>query len=79
MRQSADERFGLDTDDVLSVASPVGHMTGYAAVVLLSLYLGGTMVLQDVWERRRGVADGARRRNLHRCRDAISKPISAIR
>src|SRR2546421_10518146 len=48
-------RFGLDSSDVLLVASPVGHMTGYAAIVLLSVYLGGTMVLQDVWEGKRGV------------------------
>ncbi len=49
-------RFGLDADDVLMVASPVGHMTGYAAVVLLSIYLGGTMVLQDIWEPKHGVS-----------------------
>jgi len=49
-------RFGLDSSDVLLVASPVGHMTGYAAIVLLSVYLGGTMVLQDVWEARHGVS-----------------------
>jgi cyclohexanecarboxylate-CoA ligase len=49
-------RFGLDTSDVLLVASPVGHMTGYAAIVLLSVYLGGTMILQDLWEPKRGVA-----------------------
>ena len=49
-------RFGLDSSDVLLVASPVGHMTGYAAIVLLSVYLGGTMVLQDVWEAKRGVS-----------------------
>jgi cyclohexanecarboxylate-CoA ligase len=54
------ERFGLDASDVLLVASPVGHMTGYAAVVLLSVYLGGTMVLQDVWEPNRGVSLMAR-------------------
>jgi cyclohexanecarboxylate-CoA ligase len=48
-------RFGLDASDVLLVASPVGHMTGYAAIVLLSVYLGGTMILQDIWEARRGV------------------------
>ncbi|KRR25732.1 cyclohexanecarboxylate-CoA ligase [Bradyrhizobium lablabi] len=49
-------RFGLDSSDVLLVASPVGHMTGYAAIVLLSVYLGGTMVLQDVWEAKHGVS-----------------------
>src|SRR5258705_2750300 len=48
-------RFGLDSSDVLLVASPVGHMTGYAAIVLLSVYLGGTMILQDVWEPKHGV------------------------
>lgn len=48
-------RFGLDSNDVLLVASPVGHMTGYAAIVLLAVYLGGTMVLQDVWDAKHGV------------------------
>jgi cyclohexanecarboxylate-CoA ligase len=54
------ERFGLDASDVLLVASPVGHMTGYAAIVLLSVYLGGTMILQDVWEPKHGVSLMAR-------------------
>lgn len=49
------QRFGLHDNEVLLVASPVAHMTGYAAVVLLSIYLGGTMVLQDVWEPKHGV------------------------
>jgi len=53
-------RFGLDSSDVLLVASPVGHMTGYAAIVLLSSYLGGTMILQDIWEAKRGVGLMAR-------------------
>jgi cyclohexanecarboxylate-CoA ligase len=35
-------------------------MTGYAAIVLLSVYLGGTMILQDVWEAKRGVGLMAR-------------------
>jgi cyclohexanecarboxylate-CoA ligase len=50
------QRFGLHDNEVLLVASPVAHMTGYAAVVLQSLYLGGTMVLQDVWEPKHGVS-----------------------
>ena len=50
------QRFGLHDHEVLLVASPVAHMTGYAAVVLLSIYLGATMVLQDVWEPRHGVS-----------------------
>ena len=53
-------RFGLTADDVLLGCSPVGHMTGYAAIVLLAIRLGATMVLQDVWEARRGVTLMAR-------------------
>ena len=49
-------RFGLAPDDVLLCATPVGHMTGYAAVMMLAIRLGGTMVLQDVWDGARGVA-----------------------
>jgi cyclohexanecarboxylate-CoA ligase len=49
-------RFGLQADDVLHGCSPVGHMTGYAAIMLLGIRLGATIVLQDIWEARRGVA-----------------------
>ncbi len=48
-------RFALGSDDVLLCATPVGHMIGYAAIVMLTLRLGGTMVLQDVWDAPRGV------------------------
>jgi cyclohexanecarboxylate-CoA ligase len=54
-------RFHLQDDDVLLACSPMGHMTGYAAVFLLGLSLGGTVVLQDVWDARQGVAMMARR------------------
>jgi cyclohexanecarboxylate-CoA ligase len=49
------KRFGLTSDDVLLVCSPLGHMTGYAAGMMLGIWLGATIVLQDVWEARRGV------------------------
>jgi cyclohexanecarboxylate-CoA ligase len=49
-------RFGLTPDDVLMVVSPVAHMIGYAASVTLALRMGATMVLQDAWEPRQGVA-----------------------
>jgi cyclohexanecarboxylate-CoA ligase len=49
-------RFGLDGDEVLLACSPLGHMTGYAAVMLLGISLGATVVLQDVWEAKHGVA-----------------------
>ncbi|SCK30944.1 cyclohexanecarboxylate-CoA ligase [Variovorax sp. HW608] len=48
-------RFGLTADDVLLACSPLGHMTGYAAVMVLGVFLGSTVVLQDIWEARRGV------------------------
>jgi len=43
-------RFGLSENDVLHVCSPMGHMTGYAAVMLVAIRLGATAVLQDIWE-----------------------------
>ncbi len=49
------ERAGLTRDDVIHVASPVGHMLGFAASVMLALRLGATMTMQDVWEGKRGV------------------------
>lgn len=49
------KRFGLNSSDVLLVCSPLGHMTGYAAGMMLGIWLGSTIVLQDVWEARRGV------------------------
>jgi cyclohexanecarboxylate-CoA ligase len=49
-------RFGLDASDVLLGCSPLGHMTGYAAVLLLGVRLGGTVVLQDIWDVKQGVA-----------------------
>lgn len=48
-------RFHLDAGDVMLACSPLGHMTGYAAIMLLGISLGSTVVLQDVWEGRRGV------------------------
>lgn len=49
------ERAGLSSDDVIQVSSPVGHMLGFAAGVMLALRLGSTMTMQDVWEGKRGV------------------------
>jgi cyclohexanecarboxylate-CoA ligase len=48
--------FGLTSNDVLMCARPMGHMAGYAALMLQALRLGATLVLQDVWEPRRGVS-----------------------
>jgi cyclohexanecarboxylate-CoA ligase len=48
-------RFDLDASDVMLVCSPLGHMTGYAAGMLLGLKIGATVIFQDVWEPKRGV------------------------
>ena len=50
------ERFHLDAGDTMLVCSPLGHMTGFAAGMLLGLKIGATVVFQDVWEPKRGVA-----------------------
>ncbi|HSW18865.1 MAG TPA: AMP-binding protein [Ramlibacter sp.] len=50
------KRFDLSDKDVLLGCSPLGHMTGYAAVMFQGLCLGCTVVLQDVWDGKRGVA-----------------------
>jgi len=48
-------RVELTADEVLLCCAPIGHMTGFIAVMLQSLRLGATLVLQDVWEARRAV------------------------
>lgn len=53
-------RFGLTQDDIYQASTPVGHMTGYVAVVLIGLRYGGTVVLQDFWEAKKGVSIMAR-------------------
>ncbi len=49
-------RFGLDASDTMLVCSPLGHMTGFAAGMLLGLKIGAGVIFQDVWEPKRGVA-----------------------
>jgi cyclohexanecarboxylate-CoA ligase len=49
-------RFHLAANDTMLVCSPLGHMTGFAAGMLLGLKIGATVVFQDVWEPKRGVA-----------------------
>jgi cyclohexanecarboxylate-CoA ligase len=49
-------RFHLADDEVLLCCSPMGHMSGFAAMFLQSIFLGATLVLQDVWSAQDGVA-----------------------
>ena len=50
------ERFGLDEGDTMLVCSPLGHMTGFAAGMLLGIKIGATVIFQDIWDPRRGVS-----------------------
>jgi len=54
-------RFGLDDSDTMLVCSPLGHMTGFAAGMLLGFKIGATVIFQDVWDPRRGVSIMAER------------------
>jgi len=49
------ERFGLNASDTMLVCSPLGHMTGFAAAMLLGFKIGASVIFQDVWEPKRGV------------------------
>ncbi|MCB1476836.1 MAG: AMP-binding protein [Rhodobiaceae bacterium] len=46
--------FAHGPDDVFLGCSPLGHMTGYLSL-MQGLCLGGTVVLQDIWQPRQGV------------------------
>jgi cyclohexanecarboxylate-CoA ligase len=43
------ERVGLTGDDVLLMASPMAHQTGFLYGFMMGIYLGATTVYQDVW------------------------------
>src|SRR4030081_744902 len=48
-------RFGLDANDTTLVCSPLGHMTGFAAGMLLGFKIGASLVFQDIWWPKRGI------------------------
>jgi cyclohexanecarboxylate-CoA ligase len=47
------ERLGLGRDDVVLMASPMAHQTGFLYGMMMPLVLGATAVLQDIWDPRR--------------------------
>ena len=49
-------RFGLDESDTMLVCSPLGHMTGFAAGMLLGFKIGASVIFQDIWDPKRGVS-----------------------
>jgi len=44
------DRLHLSSDDILLMASPVAHQTGFLYGVMMPVYLGTTVVLQDIWD-----------------------------
>ncbi|MEM9684892.1 MAG: AMP-binding protein, partial [Pseudomonadota bacterium] len=44
------ERFGMGNDDVIWMASPLAHQTGFMYGMLLPIMLGVPSVLRDVWQ-----------------------------
>jgi cyclohexanecarboxylate-CoA ligase len=49
------ERLGITTDSVIHMASTLAHLTGYLYGARLPVEVGGTGVLQDVWDPGRFV------------------------
>ena len=49
------ERLQLGADDVVMMASPVAHQTGFLYGVLMPIYLQATAILQDLWDPRYAV------------------------
>lgn len=46
------QRLQLGADDVVMMASPLAHQTGFLYGVLMPIYLQATAVLQDLWDPR---------------------------
>ncbi len=47
------ERLQLGRNDVVFMASPMAHQTGFMYGLLMPVMLGATAVLQDIWEPKR--------------------------
>ena len=44
-----EERLGLSDDDIIFMASPMGHQAGFMYGLMMSPMLGAKLVLQDIW------------------------------
>lgn len=47
------ERLRLGRDDVVLMASPMAHQTGFMYGLIMPIILGATAVLQDIWDPKR--------------------------
>ncbi|MBD9405189.1 cyclohexanecarboxylate-CoA ligase [Acidovorax sp. ACV02] len=50
------ERLHLDADDVVLMASPMAHQTGFMYGLIMPILLRASAVLQDVWEPTKAIA-----------------------
>jgi cyclohexanecarboxylate-CoA ligase len=50
-----EDRVRLTANDVVLMASPMAHQTGFLVGLLLPLFLGGRVVLQDIWNPAKAV------------------------
>lgn len=53
------ERLRLGADDVIMMASPLAHQTGFLYGLMMPVYLQATAVLQDLWDPRYAVGVAA--------------------
>lgn len=49
------ERLKLGKDDVVLMASPMAHQTGFMYGLMMPVMLGATAVLQDIWDPKKAV------------------------
>ena len=49
------ERLGLGHEDIIFMASPMAHQTGFLYGLMMPIYLGAAAVLQDVWDARTAI------------------------
>ena len=49
------ERLGLGADDVVLMASPMAHQTGFMYGLMMPIMLRASAVLQDIWEPKKAV------------------------
>ena len=50
------ERLGLNADDVVLMASPMAHQTGFMYGLMMPIVLRARAVLLDIWEPRKAIA-----------------------
>ncbi len=66
------QRLRLGADDVVLMASPMAHQTGFMYGLMMPIMLKASVVLQDIWEPRPGArADPQRAGQLHHGLDAV--------